>query len=81
MLLQNHYPRFRGAPFGHFRTLTRRPPSVDSGLETHDEEADGRIAEQEARIAAETRAEAEREARMTAEARIQELGNVRTTAA
>ena len=26
------YPRFRGAPFGHFRTLTRRPPSVDSGL-------------------------------------------------
>ena len=36
-------------------------------LETHDEEADGRIAE--------------REARMTAEARIQELENVRTTAA
>ena len=31
LLLQNHYPRFRGAPFGHFRTLTRRPPSVDSG--------------------------------------------------
>jgi hypothetical protein len=50
-------------------------------LETHDEEADGRIAEQEAHIAAETRAEAEREARMTAEARIQELENVRTTAA
>ena len=33
-LFQNHYPRFRGAPFGHFRTLTRRPPSVDSGLDT-----------------------------------------------
>ena len=31
LLLQNHYPRFRGAPFRHFRTLTRRPPSVDSG--------------------------------------------------
>ena len=29
---KNHYPRFRGAPFGYFRTLTRRPPSVDSGL-------------------------------------------------
>ena len=22
LLLQNHYPRFRGAPFGHFRALT-----------------------------------------------------------
>ena len=33
MLLQNHYPRFRGAPSGHFRMLTKRPPSVDSGLE------------------------------------------------
>ena len=32
MLLQNHYPRFRRAPSGHFRMLTRRPPSVDSGL-------------------------------------------------
>ena len=32
MLFQNHYPRFRGAPFRHFRTLTRRRPSVDSGL-------------------------------------------------
>ena len=32
MLLQNHYPRFRGAPSGHFRMLTKRPPSVDSGL-------------------------------------------------
>ena len=31
LLLANHYPRFRGAPFGYFRTLTRRPPSVDSG--------------------------------------------------
>ena len=30
-MFQNHYPRFRGAPFGYFRTLTRRPPSVDSG--------------------------------------------------
>ena len=30
-LFQYHYPRFRGAPFGRFRTLTRRPPSVDSG--------------------------------------------------
>ena len=33
MLLQNHYPRFRGAPSGHFRMLTKRPPSVDSGLD------------------------------------------------
>ena len=32
LLLQNHYPRFRRAPSGHFRMLTRRPPSVDSGL-------------------------------------------------
>ena len=32
LLLQNHYPRFRGAPSGHFRMLTKRPPSVDSGL-------------------------------------------------
>ena len=32
MLLQNHYPRFRGAPIGRLRTLTRHPPSVDSGL-------------------------------------------------
>ena len=31
LLLQNHYPRFRGAPSGHFRMLTKRPPSVDSG--------------------------------------------------
>ena len=30
--MQNHYPRFRGAPSGHFRMLTKRPPSVDSGL-------------------------------------------------
>ena len=33
LLLQNHYPRFRGAPSGHFRMLTKRPPSVDSGLD------------------------------------------------
>ena len=32
LLLQNHCPRFKGAPFGHFRTLTRRLPTVDSGL-------------------------------------------------
>ena len=32
LLLQNHYPRFRGAPSGHFRMLTKRPPSVDLGL-------------------------------------------------
>ena len=32
-LFQNHYPRSPGAPFCRFRTLTRRPPSVDSGLE------------------------------------------------
>ena len=32
LLFQNHYPRFTGAPSGHFRTLPRRPPSVDSGL-------------------------------------------------
>ena len=32
LLLQNHHPRFRGAPSGHFRMLTKRPPSVDSGL-------------------------------------------------
>ena len=32
LLLQNHYPRFTGAPPCRFRTLTRRPPSVDSGL-------------------------------------------------
>ena len=31
-LLQNHYPRSTGAPSCRFRTLTRRPPSVDSGL-------------------------------------------------
>ena len=30
-LLQNHYPRSTGAPSCRFRTLTRRPPSVDSG--------------------------------------------------
>ena len=28
-LLQNHYPRSTGAPSCRFRTLTRRPPSVD----------------------------------------------------
>ena len=33
-LLQNHYPRSTGAPSCRFRTLTRRPPSVDSGLGT-----------------------------------------------
>ena len=33
MLLQDHYPRFRGAPIGRLRTLTRHPPSVDSGLD------------------------------------------------
>ena len=43
-------------------------PVAERYLETHDEEAD-------TRIAAETRAEAEQEAR------IQELENVRTTAA
>ena len=32
LLFQNHYPRFTGAPSCRFRTLTRRPPSVDSGL-------------------------------------------------
>ena len=31
LLFQNHYPRFTGAPSCRFRTLTRRPPSVDSG--------------------------------------------------
>ena len=31
-MLQNHYPRSTGAPSCRFRTLTRRPPSVDSGL-------------------------------------------------
>ena len=31
-LLQNHYPKSTGAPSCRFRTLTRRPPSVDSGL-------------------------------------------------
>ena len=31
-LFQNHYPRFRGAPFHRFRPLTPRFPSVDSGL-------------------------------------------------
>ena len=30
-LFQNHYPRCTGAPSYRFRTLTRRPPSVDSG--------------------------------------------------
>ena len=30
-LFQNHYPRSTGAPFYRFRTLTRRPPSVNSG--------------------------------------------------
>ena len=32
LLLQNHYPRFRGAPSCRFRTLARPSPSVDSGL-------------------------------------------------
>ena len=31
-LFQNHYHRSTGAPSCRFRTLTRRPPSVDSGL-------------------------------------------------
>ena len=31
-LFQNHYPRSAGAPSYRFRSLTRRPPSVDSGL-------------------------------------------------
>ena len=30
-LFQNHYPRSTGAPSYRFWTLTRRPPSVDSG--------------------------------------------------
>ena len=30
-VLQNHYPRYRGAPSCRSRSLTRRPPSVDSG--------------------------------------------------
>ena len=30
-LFQNHYPRSTGAPSYRFRTLTRRPPSVNSG--------------------------------------------------
>ena len=30
-LFQNHYPRCAGVPSCRFRTLTRRPPSVDSG--------------------------------------------------
>ena len=30
--LQNHYPRFTGASPCRFRTLTQRPPSVDSVL-------------------------------------------------
>ena len=34
-MLQNHYPRSTGAPSCRFRTLTRRPPSVDSGLESN----------------------------------------------
>ena len=32
MLFQNHHPRCTGAPSCRFRSLTRRPPSVDSGL-------------------------------------------------
>ena len=35
LLFQNHYPRFTGAPSCRFRTLARRPPSVDSGLRRH----------------------------------------------
>ena len=34
LLFQNHYPRFTEAPSVHFRTLPRRPPSVDSGLDS-----------------------------------------------
>ena len=48
-------------------------PVAERYLETHDEEADARIAEQEARIAAEAQSEAEREARTAAEARVREL--------
>ena len=32
LLFHNHYPGFTGAPSCRFRTLPRRPPSVDSGL-------------------------------------------------
>ena len=55
-------------------------PVAERYLETHDEEANARIAaetraeaEREARMTAEAQSETEREARMTAEARIQEL--------
>ena len=55
-------------------------PVAERYLETHDEEADARIAEREARVAAEAQSEAEREARITeqeartaAEARGREL--------
>ena len=48
-------------------------PVTQRYLDTHDEEAEGRIAEREARIAAETRAGNEREARIQTEARVREL--------
>ena len=55
-------------------------PATRSYLETHDEEAEGRIAEREGRfaeregrIAAEARADNERESRLQAEARVQQL--------
>ena len=35
-LFQNHYPRSTGVPSCRFRTLTRRPPSVDSGLGSYE---------------------------------------------
>ena len=34
---KNHYPRSAGAPSCRFRTLPRRPPSVDSGLGGRDD--------------------------------------------
>ena len=43
-LLQNHYPRSTGAPSGHFRMLTKRPPSVDSGLGVTGDEATAALA-------------------------------------
>ena len=48
-------------------------PVTQRYLETHDEEAEGRIAEREGRIIAEARADSEHEARIQAEARIHEL--------
>ena len=48
-------------------------PAAQRYLDTHDEEAEARIAERQGRISAETRADIERQARLLAETRVREL--------